>query len=312
MVMRIAIMGAGGIGAYHGACLARAGIDVTFIARGAHLDAMRKNGLRIQDFGGAEFAIDPVNATDDPASVGPVDVILFCVKMYDTLDAAALCKPMLGENTTVVTLQNGVESVAMIDQVLGAGRALGGAAYVAASITEPGVVKRYNQMVKIEFGEADGSISPRAKAVSKTLNDAGIETAISGAVQTMLWSKFALVTSNACMTSLSRVDTGVVRADPIMRAVYCDAMREVVAVGRAMNIDLSEEDIIERTLGWLDTSAPIMASLAVDLLAGRRLELEWLSGAVHRLGAKAGVPTPIHTTVYAALRPHRDGAANRT
>ena len=308
MVMRVAIMGAGGIGAYYGACLARAGNDVVFIARGAHLDAMRKKGLRIQDFDGSEIIIDPVNATDDPKTVDPVDVILFCVKMYDTIEAAELCKPLMGDETIVITLQNGVESVGMIDGILGQGRALGGAASVAGSLIEPGVVKRNNQITKIEFGEADGTISRRAKAIAKTLDDAGIEAIIRSDVEVMLWSKFALMTSNACMTSLGRVDTGVIRADPVMRAVYCDAMRETITVGRAMGVELPD-DVMERALNWLDSSAPIMASLAVDLLSGRRLEVEWLSGAIHRFGEKTGVPTPIHSTVYAALRPHRNGGS---
>jgi len=316
--MRIAIMGAGGIGAYYGACLARAGADIAFIARGAHLDAMRKNGLRVQEFGSADFTVDPVNATDDPAEIGPVDAVLFCVKMYDTIHAAELCKPLMGNNTMVVTLQNGVESVDMINAVLGAepstgpapglGRTLGGAAYISATIVEPGVVKRNNQMAKIEFGEPDGTISRRATTFAKTLKDAGIETAVTPAMQTMLWSKFVLLTANSGMNSLSGEDTGVVRADPVMRAVYRDAMRESVAVGRAMDVYLPD-DIIERSMDWLDSSAPIKASLAVDLERGRRLEVEWLSGAVHRLGAQVGVPTPIHSTVYAALRPHVNGKA---
>lgn len=305
--MRIAIMGAGGIGAYYGACLARAGEDVVFIARGAHLEAMRANGLRIDDFGDAEFVIDPVQATDDPKTVGPVDAILFCVKMYDTMDAAALCKPMMGDETMIVTLQNGVESAGMINSVLGAGRALGGAAYVAGAVSAPGVVSRNNQITRIEFGEDDGSISARAEALATVFEGAGIEATITPDVQTMLWSKFALMTSNSCMTALGRVDTGIVRADPIMRGVYCDAMREVITLGQARGVQFPD-DIIERTLDWLDSSAPIMASLANDLLAGKRLEVEWLSGAIHRLGAEAGVPTPIHTTVYAALRPHKNGA----
>ncbi len=304
--MRIAIMGAGGIGAYYGACLARAGAQVFFIARGAHLEAMQRSGLRIIDFGGAEFTVNPVIATDLPQTIGPVDVILFCVKMYDTMDAAALCQPLLGDQTTIVTLQNGVESVDMIGAVVGAGRTLGGAAYVAGTLIEPGVVKRNNQITRIEFGESDGKTSRRAEAIAKTLNEAGIETTIAADVQTLLWSKFALMTSNSVLTALGRVDTGVIRADPVMRAIYFDAMGETIAVGRALGVELPD-DTIERNRNWLDSSAPIMASLAVDLIAGRRLELEWLSGAIHRFGAQTGTATPIHSTVYAALRPHVNG-----
>ncbi|NQW01325.1 MAG: 2-dehydropantoate 2-reductase [Rhodospirillales bacterium] len=306
--MRIAIMGTGGIGAYYGACLARAGVDVVFVARGAHLDAMRRNGLRIEDFGGGEFIIDPVNVTDDPQSVGPVDAVLFCVKMYDTIEAATLCLPLIGDKTCILTLQNGVESVAMIDSVVGAGRTLGGAAYVAGSITAPGVVKRNNQITKIEFGESDGGISARARALATLLEGAGIEAIITPDARAMLWTKFVLMTSNACMTALSRCDTGTIKTDPVMRDVYCSAMRETITLGRALGVNLPA-DIEDRTLDWLDSSAPIMASLAVDLINGRRLEVEWLSGAIHRLGIDAGVPTPIHTTAYAALRPHREGAA---
>ena len=306
--MRIAIMGAGGIGAYYGARLARAGLDVAFVARGAQLAALREKGLEIREFGGDDFTVAPVEATDDPSTLGPVDAVLFCVKMYDTLEAAALCRPLLGDDTMFVTLQNGVESVSMIDSVLGEGRALGGAAYISATIVEPGVVRRNNQLARIEFGEADGTISPRAERFAKTLNGAGIEATVTPDVEAMLWSKFVLLTANSGMNAISGVDTGVVRADPVMRAVYRDAMRECVAVGRALGVALPA-DIIERCMSWLDGTAPIRASLAVDLERGRRLEVEWLSGAVHRLGAQAGVPTPIHSTIYAALRPRRDGAA---
>lgn len=304
--MRIAIMGAGGIGAYYGACLARAGHDVVFVARGAHLQAMQEQGLRLEEVDGEGFVLDPVSATDDPRTVGPVDAVLFCTKLYDTLDAAGLCKPMMGNETCVLTLQNGVESVGMINSVLGEGRTLGGAAYVAGSIIAPGVVKRNNHITRIEFGEMNGTVSSRAEALAAVLNKAEIPATVTPDVQVMLWSKFALMTSNSCLTSLSGVDTGVIRSDPVMRSVYCNAMHEVVAVGRAKGIHLAE-DILERTLEWLDSSPPIMASLANDFIAGRRLEVEWLSGAIHRFGEETGVPTPIHTTVYAALRPHIHG-----
>lgn len=304
--MRFAIMGAGGIGAYYGACLAKAGHDVCFIARGKHLEEMQNNGLQIEEFDGPGFRIDPVQATDDPETLGPVDTVLFCVKMYDTVSAAELCKPMVGPETVVLTLQNGVESAGMIDGILGHGRTLGGAAFVAGSIVRPGVVRRNNQITRIEFGEMTGAISPRAEALAQILNDAGIPATLSDDVEAMLWAKFALMTSNSVLTSLSRVDTGIIKADPVMRDVYCRAMREVIAVGKAKGVKLAD-DLEEKTLAWLDGSAPIMASLANDLIAGRRLEVEWLSGAIHRFGQEMDVPTPIHTTVYAALRPHVNG-----
>ena len=305
--MRIAIMGAGGIGAFYGACLARAGNDVIFIARGAHLDAMRKNGLKIENKGDPDFTINTVNATDDPSNVGAVDAILFCVKMYDAIDAAKLCKLMMGENTIVVTLQNGVESVSIVNSVLGEGLTLGGAAYVAATIMDPGLIKRNNLISKIEFGEADGSFSQRATALADVLNESGIEAIVTSNTQSMLWSKFALMTSTSCITSLCRMSTSVLQTDPVAREVYGNAMRECVAVGRALGVEIPE-NVFEKIMHITDNSPPLMSSMANDLIAGRRLELEWLSGAIHRLGQGASIATPIHSPVYAALRPHVNGA----
>lgn len=304
--MRIAIMGAGGIGAYYGAALVRSGADVSFMARGAHLAAMRQRGLTIEEPDGTTFKVHPIMASDKAADLGPVDAVLLCVKMYDVLEAAEQCKPLMGPETFVVALQNGVEAVELVDRVLGQGRTLGGAAFVAGTLIEPGLVKRVNQMTRIEFGQADGSQSPRVRALCNILTQAGLDAAISPNVDTMLWSKFALMTSNAATTALGRVDTGVVRADPVMRGMYEAALRETVAVGRAKGVALAD-DIVERTLDWLDTAHPLKASLCVDLERGKRLELEWLSGAIHRMGQELGVPTPVHSTVYAALRPYRDG-----
>jgi len=226
--------------------------------------------------------------------------------MYDAMDAAKLCKQMMSENTIIVTLQNGVESVSIVNSVLGNGSTLGGAAYVAATIIGPGLIKRYNLISKIEFGEADGSFSQRATALADVLNESGIEAIVTPNTQSMLWSKFSLMTSTSCITSLCRMSTSVVQEDAVAREVYGNAMRECVAVGRALGVEIPE-NIFEKIMHITDNSPPLMSSMANDLIAGRRLELEWLSGAIHRLGKEASIATPIHSTVYAALRPHVNG-----
>lgn len=305
--MRFAIMGAGGVGGYYGARLAKAGEDVTFIARGAHLEAMRKNGLVIRDRDG-DFAIDPVAATDDAGSIGPVDVVLMCVKLYDTEAATRLIEPLLGAGSYVLTLQNGVEAPEIVAGVIGPGRALGGATYISATIEEPGVIRRNNDLTRIEFGEPDGPASDRARALAETMQAAGLDAATVDDVAAMLWSKFVLLATNSGMTAITRQTTGEIRSDPVLRETFEASLAEVTAVGRALGVALPA-DIEQKCLDWLDTNAPIKASQLVDLERGRSLELPWLSGAVYRLGKEVGVSTPTHRTICAALRPFQDGAA---
>lgn len=305
--MRFAIMGAGGVGGYYGARLAKAGEDVTFVARGAHLEAMRENGLLIRDRDG-DFTIDPVSVTDDAGSVGPVDVVLMCVKLYDTEQATRLIAPLLGPDSYVLTLQNGVEGPEIVAGVIGPGRALGGATYISATIEEAGVIRRNNDLTRIEFGEPDGPASDRAKALAEIMQAAGLDAATVDDVAAMLWAKFVLLATNSGLTAMTRQTTGEIRADPVMRETFLAALAEVTAVGRALGVALPE-DIEQKCIDWLDNNAPIKASQAVDLERGRPLELPWLSGAVYRLGQQVGVPTPTHRTICAALRPFQDGAA---
>ena len=303
--MRFAIMGAGGVGGYYGACLARAGEGVAFIARGAHLTAMRDKGLLIHDRDG-DFEVAPVTATDDPATLDPVDVVLMCVKLYDTESSAELIRPLIGPETVVVTLQNGVEAPEIVASVIGPGHTLGGATYISATITEPGTIRRNNDLTHIEFGEPEGPASTRVHTLVEIFKAAGLDARPVDDTAALLWSKFVLLGANSGMTSLIRQSTGVLRDDPVIREAHTAALAEVAAVGRALGVALAD-DIEQRCLDWLDENAPIKPSLLVDLEAGRRLEVGWLSGAVHRLGKKAGVPTPTHTAIYAALRPFEAG-----
>ena len=303
--MRFAIMGAGGVGGYYGACLARGGNDVAFIARGPHLTAMRESGLLIHDRDG-DFSVAPVNATDDISTLDPVDAVLLCVKLYDVEAAAKQIAPLLGPDSVVVTTQNGIEAPEIVDGVIGAGRTLAAATYISATITEPGAIRRNNDLTHIEIGEPDGPASDRVRALVDLFKAAGLDARPSDDTAALLWSKFVLLAANSGMTSLIRQDTGVLRGDPVIREAHTAALAEVATVGRALGVKLAE-DIEKRCLDWLDQNAPIKPSLLVDLEAGKRLEVGWLSGAVHRLGQKAGVPTPTHTAIYASLRPFENG-----
>lgn len=303
--MRFAVMGAGGVGGYYGARLAQAGNDVTFIARGEHLAAMQTSGLTIHDRDG-DFTINPVSAADDVTTISPVDVVLMCVKLYDTEAATRQIEPLLTPTSVVVTLQNGVEAPEVVAGVIGAGRTLGGATYISATIEAPGAIRRNNDLTHIEFGEPDGPASNRAEGLAETFIAAGLDAATVDDMAALLWSKFALLSANSGMTALTRQSTGEIRSDPVMRQTFHAALAETVAVGRARGVNLPE-DIEQSCTQWLDTNAPIKASLLVDLERGRRLEVGWLSGAVHRLGQDVGVPTPTHTTIYAALRPFENG-----
>ena len=303
--MRFAIMGAGGVGGYYGACLARAGNDVAFIARGAHLAAMREKGLLIHDRDG-DFTVAPVTATDDNSTLAPVDAVLLCVKLYDVEASAKQIAPLLGPKSIVVTTQNGVEAPEIVDRLIGAGRTLAAATYISATIIEPGAIRRNNDLTHIEIGELDGPASARVDTLVEVFKAAGLDARPSDDTAALLWSKFVLLAANSGMTSLIRQDTGVLRSDPVIREAHTAALAEVAAVGRALDVKLAD-DIEQRCLEWLDQNAPIKPSLLVDLEAGKRLEVGWLSGAVHRLGKKAGVPTPTHTAIYAALRPFENG-----
>ncbi|MHA1564177.1 MAG: 2-dehydropantoate 2-reductase [Alphaproteobacteria bacterium] len=298
---RFAIMGSGGVGAYFGACLVRAGIETWFVARGAHLQAMRTVGLKIEEADGSVETY-PVNATDDPAEIGTVDFVLFCVKLWDTAEAGAVCRPLLGAQTAVVSLQNGVNSEDELAELLGPDHVMGGVAEIFATIKAPGVIKRVSPFARIRFGELDGSHSPRSQQLANALAVPGIEVDHHADIKVALWNKFLLLIGVSATTALTRQPLGAIRGDPDPRDLLEQVMVEVLAVAQAMGIPLAHGIVAER-MAFIDTlPADMRASMAHDLAHGRRLELPWLSGAVVERGRKLGVPTPANSFVFAALK----------
>ena len=306
--MKIAVMGAGGMGGWLGAKLSAGGHEVGFIARGAHLDAMRSSGLTVS--GAEALHVADVAATDRPADIGAVDVVLFCVKLYDTDAAARALAPLLGSNTFVLTVQNGVESAERIARVIGDGRTLAGAAYFPANIAAPGeiaYVGRIEGKPHIAFGEPGAGPSERALGFTEVCRAAGIDAQVCDDTEAMIWEKFCLVSGTSAATALTRQTVGRVRSDPDIRWMLEEAIGEAARIGRALGVALAV-DIESRTLTAIDNNpAHGKSSQLVDLERGRRLELDGLSGAVIRLGKQTGVPTPVHGTVYAALKPFIDG-----
>jgi 2-dehydropantoate 2-reductase len=301
--MRIAVVGAGGVGGGYGAALAKAGADVTFIARGAHLAAMKSKGLRVESARGNTH-VAPTQATDDPKSVGPVDIVLFCVKLWDVESAGQAIKPMVAADTAVIPLQNGVDAAERLAPILGKDAVMGGVANISATITEPGVIRQTGTVMRMVFGELDGRKSARAEAFAAICQKAGIEGVASPAILTDLWMKFILLASNAGIMALARLPVGKLRDDPDMAPWFTTAYEEVAAVGRAAGVALPA-DAVDKTLNFNRNAPPqLMPSMAVDLLRGNRIELPWLSGKVVELGRKLGVPTPTHAFMYAALKPY--------
>jgi 2-dehydropantoate 2-reductase len=304
--MRIAVVGAGGVGGGYGAALAKAGAEVTFIASGAHLEAMRREGLRLESPRG-DIHLDPTRATDDPASVGPVDVVLFCVKLWDVESAGEAIRPMVGADTAVIPLQNGVDAAERLVPILGARAVMGGVANISATIAGPGVIRQTGTVLRMVFGELDGSMTARVQAFAALCARAGIDGVPSPSILTELWMKFILLASNAGIMALTRLPIGRLRDDPDIAPWFTTAYEEVAAVGRAAGVPLPA-DAVQKTLEFNRNAPPhLMASMAVDLLRGNRIELPWLSGKVVELGRKHGVPTPTHALIHAMLKPYTMG-----
>jgi 2-dehydropantoate 2-reductase len=301
--MRIAVVGAGGVGGAFGAALAHAGADVTFIARGAHLAAMKSQGLRVESPRGNTHLV-PTQATDNPGSVGPVDVVLFCVKLWDVESAGEAIKPMVAANTAVIPLQNGVDAADRLIPILGRPAVMGGVANISATIAEPGLIRQTGTVMRMVFGELDGTRSPRAAAFAELCAKAGIDGVPSASILTELWMKFILLASNASIMALIRLPVGRLRDDPDIAPWFTTAYEEVAAVGRAAGVALPA-DAVEKTLNFNRSAPPnLMPSMGVDLLRGNRIELPWLSGKVVELGKKHGVATPTHAFMYATLKPY--------
>jgi 2-dehydropantoate 2-reductase len=304
--MHIAVMAAGAVGGYFGARLAAAGHEVHFIARGAHLDAIRKNGLKIESLLG-NLHLKDAKATDDPKSVGPVDIVLFAVKLWDTEKAGEQARPLVGPDTRVITLQNGIDSVERLAPILGADAVIGGATYVVTVIAAPGVIRHTGTAARIRCGRVDGRPDAVLASYVQQMQAAGIDITLSPDMRTDLWKKFVLLSGTSGITASTRQPLGVIREDPDMRAFFFKLMGEAMAVGKASSIalpaDFTQE--LERTA---ETFPPNMkASMANDLDAGNRIELDWLAGKVVALGRELGVPTPANEAVYAILKPYRMG-----
>ena len=297
-----AIMGSGGVGGYFGARLAQAGYTVTFVARGAHLQAMRNAGLTIE--GPVESFRVETMATDEPADIGPVDFVLFCVKLWDTEDAAKVCEPLIGPDTAVVSLQNGVDSEDMLAAILGKEHVIGGVAEIAASISAPGRIHKLSPFHVVRFGELDLKKSERAVQLENCLADAGVQVFHSDDIHADIWTKFIFLVGLSALTTLLRTSIGPIRGDVDTRALFKQVMNETFAVARAKGIVLPDDTIAQR-MRFLDKLPfDMRASMAIDLNLGRRLELPWLSGAVARLGAELNVETPANSFVTTALKLH--------
>ena len=304
--MRIAVIGAGGVGGAFGAAMAKAGADVTFLARGAHLRAMRQNGLRIEG-GRGETMIQPTQATDDAGSIGAVDFVLFCVKLWDVEAAGAAITPLIGPTTAVIPLQNGIDAADRLIPILGARAVMGGVAQISATIAEPGVIRQTGSFMRLVFGELTGGKSNRGETFLNLCQKAGFDATHSDQIMTELWMKFILLATNAALTAATRTPLGALRDDPEIAPLFGRAAAEVAAVGRARGIKLPD-DAAEKVVGFTRNAPPMMmASMAHDLIRGNRIELPWLSGKVVALGKELGVPTPVHEVLYAVLKPFVGG-----
>ena len=305
--MKFAILGAGAVGGYFGARLAEAGEDVSFMARGAHLEAIRSTGLRIESENG-DAHIHPAQVSDDPAEVGPVDYVLFAVKLFQTEETAGFAKPLVGPNTTLVALQNGVECANVLSAVHGKEKVLNGTSYIAAVIAEPGLIRQTGTFASFAFGEQDGTMSDRGQRLKEAADKAGLNPTYSSNVESLVWMKFLLIATMSSITTSTRKPIGELRDDPDIQPVIVASLEESIAVGRAMGVDLPENAMEQQLKRIAEFPAAMVASMYHDLHANKPTELEWMSGAVRRFGKQCGIPTPTHDAFYAILKPYRDGA----
>ena len=301
--MRIAMMGAGGIGGYFGGRMAAAGVDVTFVARGRHLDAIRAHGLKIDSRDMGDALVSPAQATADPADVGIVDYVILGVKLWDTEAAGRAILPMVGPETTVLSLQNGVDGDDILAPVVGPEKLISGVAFIASSIGAPGVIRHLGTMQRVVIGEPGGRVSGRVTALRDALRAGGVTADVSDDIQRTIWEKFVFLVGLSSTTTLMGTTVGPIRDNPESREFLRNVMRETVAVGRAAGIGLPA-DYADDRLAFADgLPADMTSSMHHDLNAGNRLELPWLAGTVVRLGRAHDIPTPVCQTVYAALLP---------
>jgi 2-dehydropantoate 2-reductase len=311
--MRFAFIGAGAVGGYYGAMLARAGSEVSFVARGAHRDAIAKDGLRIVSEAVGDFTAR-VAAESDPARIGPVDVAILTVKTYDNPTAIPLLTPLIGPKTTVLTLQNGVDSAEEVAAVVGEAVTLAGATYIATAIDSPGVIRQTGSHRRIVFGECAGmptAVSDRVRAIADVMKAADIHAEAVADARPAVWEKFTYLAPFAAFTGAARLPIGPLWADAHCRAMFLQAVGEVAAIARAHGVALPP-DLLQRVDAYATALPPsTRSSLLIDLSQGKRIEVEALQGSVVRRGLEAGVPTPIMAALYAVLKPHAQGSVNR-
>jgi 2-dehydropantoate 2-reductase len=303
--MKIAAMGAGGVGGYFGARLQQAGHDVTFFARGRHLEAIRSNGLKVESaHGNAQLK---VRALEEPHEADVVDVVLFAVKLWDTESAAERLRPVVGKDSVVIPFQNGVESIERLRKFFAAEAVLGGSAYIATRIKSPGVIEHTGQMARLQFGPVLPTQRPVAEKFLAACKQAGLQAEIPDDIVKANWEKFVFLVGLSSANALARSPIGVVRSDPDLRWVFEQAMRETWRVGRARGVALAD-DYVDSRMKFADgLPADMKASLLHDLENRGRLEAPWLCGAVARMATELGVEAPVNRSVYAALKPYLNG-----
>jgi 2-dehydropantoate 2-reductase len=305
--MRIAVMGAGGVGGYFGGQLAKAGHDVAFIARGRHLAALRENGLTIESAVGAVQAL-PVTATDDPSTLAPVDLVMVCVKLWDVEAAARAIAPLLSGGGIAIPFQNGVESHEVLIRILGAQHVAGGVAHIGAVIKAPGVIAHTGTMARLRVGAFAGGPSERVQEFVDAGRKAGFAIDAVDDIGRALWEKFVFLVALSGATCLARQPIGTVREDDDLRRLLVESMRETVAVAASRGVTF-DAGFVDRQVGFIDAlPAEMRSSMLNDLVAGNRLEAPWLAGAVARMATAAGLAAPVNATIYAALKPYLKGS----
>ena len=305
--MKIAVMGTGGVGGVYGARLAQAGYDVHFIARGAHLAAMRDNGLKLVSQELGDVLLKPVQVTDDPAAIGTVDIVLFAVKLWDTESAARQIAPLVRSDTAIISLQNGVSKDDVIREAYGPSNTVGGVSYVAATITEPGVITQKGTVQRLCFGEYDAPTSNRLEQLRDACVKAGLEAEVHANIEQAIWEKFVFLVAMSAVTAATRQTIGPVRSHPRTRQLLIDVMTEAIAVARARGIKIDDSLVQSRLDYWDNLTPDVTSSMQHDLQQGNRLELPWLSGKVVELGESLGVETPVNRVLVDVLSPFIDG-----
>jgi 2-dehydropantoate 2-reductase len=301
--MRYVILGTGGVGGFFGGRLANAGEDVWFVSRGNHLDAMKEGGLRIKSTAG-DFTIAPGKMTGDVASVGRADVVLFCVKSYDTEYAARQLSEVLDKDSLVISLQNGVDNEDKIRSQLQRGQVYGGAAYISSRITAPGEITEVGGFQRIVFGPMGGASNPHAGEVHESLLQAGIKSQLQDDVTKEIWRKFIFIASMGSLTALSRLTHGEILKNQRTLSLMFDAMREIRTIALKLGIDIEPVDEPRVLEGLKRFSDDTRSSMYFDLASRKPMEIEALNGTVVRFGEQLGIPTPIHRVIYSILLPY--------